>query len=174
MVPIPLRVVAVIIAPLVLAAGCAERSQHQMADPFTNAPPMTQRGIRAAAVIVDSAQGRVTVAIDLETHQVELGAYQGALSFDTTALSLVSADPASEGGRFANASGPGVVRFAGFSTTGFQTRRAALVRFTVKDWTGIQRVSVELTTAGTATGERLSGDGLQSSRVIYQGPEVAR
>ena len=174
MVPTQPRLAAAILASFVLFAACAEQSQHPMADPTTNAPPMTARGIRAAAVIVDSAQGRVTVAIDLETNQVALGSYQGAFSFDTAALSLVSADPPAEGGRFANASGAGVVRFAGFSTSGFQTRRAALIRFAVKDWTAIQRVSVELTTAGTVTGERLTGDGLQSSRVVYQSPEVAR
>lgn len=114
------------------------------------------------------------MAVDLQTNQVALGAYQGAISFDTAALTLINVDPPKEGGRFANASGAGVVQFAGFTTTGFAGQRAVVMRFAVKDWAEIRRVSVDLTTAGTVTGERLSGEGLQSSRVLTQALEVAR
>lgn len=162
------------VAAALLVIGCTDTTSRPMAEPTSSAPAMSARGVRAAAVIVDSAPGLVTMAVDLETNQVALGAYQGALSFDTTALALVSADPAAEGGRFANASGAGVVRFAGFSPAGFQTRRAVLARFAVKDWAGLRRVSVELTTAGTVTGERLSGEGLQSSRLVMPSREVSR
>jgi hypothetical protein len=134
---------------------------------------MTARGVRAAAVIVDSSSSTVAVGVDLQTSQISLGAYQGTVSYDTAGLSLLSAD-ASGDGRFANASAAGVVRFAGFSTSGFTTKRAILMRFAVRDWRAVRRLSVELSTAGTATGERLTGDGMQSSRTISKSLEVPR
>ena len=166
------RVAAVGVVAFALA--CADQSDPSQADPGTADPPMSARGVRATAVIIDSASGLATIGVDLQTNQLALGAYQGAISFDTAALTLVSADPPGDGGRFANASGTGVVRFAGFSTTGFQTRRAVLLRFAVKDWAATRRLSVELSTAGTVTGERLTGEAMQSSRTVIKSLEVAR
>jgi len=66
--------------------------------------------------------GLATLQVHLRPTDMALGAYQGSLHYESGALSIMSISaPGKDGTRMFNAadSAKGVVRFAGFTTTGF-------------------------------------------------------
>lgn len=123
-----MRYQRLLVLALAVAAGCDDRTQ---AVPTLMAPPeFTGTGVRAYVVQEPGGTAdRTTLTIHVDASGVPVAAYQGKLQFDTDAMQILEATTPGDGNRIINAAsaGPGVVKFAGFSTDVFAQSAAATI-----------------------------------------------
>ncbi len=108
-----------------------------------------------------AADGTITVVVRARTHDVELGAYQGALRYAPGSVTVVRVSaPSGDGTRVLNPadSASGVLRFAGFTVTRF--RSDTLMTVVLRPTRGIEaaRLRVELDVASDVSGRALPRD----------------
>ncbi len=99
-----------------------------------------------------AAAGEMALTVRLHPSEVTLGSYQGTLRYTPGAFSIVSATaPKGDGTRVVNVadSAKGLVRFAGFTVSGFATMEVLTI---------VVRPARALETAGLAADIEVAGD----------------
>lgn len=105
-----------------------------------------------------AADGSVALTVRLEATEMKLGAYQGTLRFTPGTLEVLSVDsPRGDGTRVVNPadSAQGIVRFAGFTVTGFRTDSVLTLRVRPKRALAQSGVRVLLEVASDVDGKAL-------------------
>ena len=163
-----MRYRGMLVLTLVAAAGCDDRPP--VAGGLLAPVPLTSAGARA--YVVQEAGGtadRVTLTIHVDAKDIPIAAYQGRLQFDPDALEIIEATTPSDGTRLVNAAtaGPGLVKFAGFSTEVFG--QTAAVRLVVKPLKPIAMANLvaSLDVVGEVSGAAVTKDRLLQARGIY-------
>lgn len=163
-----MRYHGLLVLALIAAAGCDDRTQ---AVPLLTAPPaLASSGVRA--YVVQEPGGtpdRVTLTIHVESMDVPVAAYQGQLQFDADAMQIIDATTPSDGNRIVNAAsaGPGVVKFAGFSTDAFA--HTAAVQIIVRPLKSIEdaHLLATLDVVGEVAGIAVARDRIIQQRGIF-------
>lgn len=163
-----MRFQGLIVLALAAAAGCDDRTQ---AVPALTAPPaFTGTGVRAYVVLEPGGTAdRVTLTIHVDAKDVPVAAYQGQLQFDADAMQILDATAPSDGNRIVNAAsaGPGVVRFAGFSTDAFTQTAAAQVVVHLTRPIEEAHLLATLDVVGEVTGAAVAKDRVMQQRGIF-------
>ena len=112
------------------------------------------------------APGTTTIIVRAQPVELTLGAYEGALRFAPTALSIVSVSVSpTEGSRFVNAadSAKGIVKFAGFAVSGFTHFDVVTLVVRLRGPIDAARLTANLTVAADPLGVAVPSDRLIAS-----------
>jgi hypothetical protein len=143
--------------PLVglLLLACTEETTRP---PVEEVPPLEAGSVRATVV---AEPGPITVTkIRIDANSLELGAYQGRFTFDPEALELVEVVMPEGDYRFVNTNeaSEGVIRFAGFTVTEFESPVALELRFKRVRDLDLNDLSVDLEVVGDVVGAEVKGE----------------
>ena len=163
---------AVMLCSLPSGGSSQSRPAARSAQPPAPTPTVRVRVVRAA----ESSAERVVMLIQVEAEGVRLGSYQGQLRFDPLVFGVDSSAAGRDGTRMVNAAdaGRGVIRFAGFATTGFTSDVAARLVARVPRSLSAERLSASLEArldiAGDLDGRPLPKAALVSSSGLARQP----
>ena len=136
------------------------------------APRVRVRVLRSA----ESTSERAVLLVQVESEGVRLGSYQGLLRFDPLTFAVDSCTAGRDGTRMVNAAeaARGVIRFAGFATTGFTSdvavRLVARVPRSASDERLGASLEARLEIAGDLGGKPLPTSALVSSSGLAKQP----
>lgn len=124
-------------------------------------------------VRVERAGGSANAAvfrIQVEGSGLALGAYQGTLRWDPTQITVDSVKAGKDGFRLVNGNdrAKGLLRFSGFTPTGFKSTEAALVFVHGRTVPTVTQMEASLDVAGDVDGHAVAKSGLLGSK----GPAV--
>lgn len=159
------------VGPIVLAVLLSACNDSTPASPLA-APEALASGAAHAYVVQEpgSSADRVTLTIRVVGKDVSLAAYQGRLEYTSGSLVILEATVPSDGTRLVNASaGPGVVKFAGFSTDAFASTVAATLVVKPLQRLELLNLRATLDVAGERTGAAVAKSGLVPTAGVYRG-----
>lgn len=151
--------------PLLVGCGLAPDARTQRPPRV----PLSVGEIRGVALLADSAQGRATISVHVESDEA-IAAYQGGVTYDRDALRLTRATVPAGEHRFVNdvsTEAGGRVRFAGFAVDSLARGAVATLEFEVRDWSALQRLRVSLDVVGDREGGRVAARRLVRDRGVY-------
>jgi hypothetical protein len=163
------RGIHLLVAGLVLAAGCADAPEAAAPPPGDALPalaPLTGDGVRAALVSLDGT----TLVLRVESPAVALGSVQGTIRFDPADFAVIEVRQLTDGYAVANTAeaASGLLRFAAFGAQGLAGPDLFSIRIRPIRPLAQAELMVGLEVAGTVEGEPLPASRLIGTTRLYQ------